>query len=110
MIQNLISTAILLIASMQWYIIGERTIHAYHQWSKFKDYSGNGHTTMNFETVITGYAGSFIIIVAALAMRNFFPASSMANKIRKTSIIMFAIGLIWLSILIVSPYSEVYGF
>jgi hypothetical protein len=105
----ILSTIFLLFASIQWFIIGERTKHAFFQWNHFVDFNGGGHTTMNLETVITGYIGSCILILFGFAAQKYIKATRVQSIIIKTSTYMLIFGLAWLSMLILSPFSKILG-
>jgi len=107
MIKNLIATICIGFALCQWVIIGERTIHALWMWRKFEGFGSGGYTTMNLETVVTGYTVSLLGIAVAVYARRRSTGSEISSKMLKTAAIIMAGGLVWLSLLIVSPLAVV---
>ena len=107
MTRKIISSIFLVAALSQWYIIGERTVHAFWMWYKFKDYGGDGYTTMNSETIIIGYVLSIAIISIGMIMRKYFSATPIAARINRTAVYMLVAGLLWLTALLLSPVAKV---
>ena len=90
-------------AVLQLYGIGERVIHAYHQWQHFVGYSNNGHTTLNQNFV----AFTYIVSVLLIFMGFYIFRSSKVSYIKYISIggsSSLLLGLLCLSTLLISPY------
>ncbi len=107
MIRSIISTIFLFFAYVQLSAIYERTRNAYYHFEKFKDYGGGGHTIMSFESVIFGYVVSSIIIIFGYVIQN-ITTYHIPKKIIQIGIFLLIIGLTWLTILILSPFSKIY--
>ncbi len=99
--------AILLLgtAVIQWLGIGERIHHALWQWHHFKDYSGNGHTTVSYTMAIVTYALSALLIGAGLFLAK-CQGGVFVNLAGKISTASLIIGVLSLSLLLLSPLGE----
>jgi hypothetical protein len=106
MIRKTLSFTFLGAALLQWYIIGERTVHAFWMLYKF-GYGPDGYTTMNLETIIIGYVFSIVIIATGLIIRKYISVSPIAARISSMAIYMLAVGLLWLTALLISPAAKV---
>lgn len=96
---------LLLAAVAQWLGIGERIYHAIWQWYKFKDFSGNGHTTISYTMAVATYTLSALLIGTGLYLAKCQSGTfiKLTGKITTTSLI---IGVLSLSLLLLSPLGE----
>ena len=101
---KLAAIVLLLVAMIQWCGVGERIIHAIIQWVKFRD-DIDGHTTISYSMAVVTYvlSGISIMIALFLATRAGENFVSISGKISGTSLL---IGVISLSVLLVSPLGE----
>jgi hypothetical protein len=107
MIKKITCIACLGLAVCQWIIIGERTFHAFWMYQKFKGFSGDGYTTMSLETLITGYVGSALTIALAIYISRHISGDGFCSKASKTAAVLLSCGLLWLSVLLLSPLAVV---
>lgn len=101
---QIIPYAILGTAIIQWYGIGERTYHAWWMWYKFKDYGG-GQTDMSCEMVTMTYALSVIFILTSIILKKRLMPRTLTTYVNSVAAGMLILGLIWLTCLIISPFS-----
>jgi len=99
--------AIVLIATavIQWLGIGERIYHAFWQWYKFKDYSGNGYTTISYGMALVTYVLSGLLMALGLFLAK-CQAGSFVTLSGKYSSAALAVGILCLSLLLLSPLGE----
>ncbi len=107
MFKNSVLIAILLLAIVQWFGIGERTYHAWWMWHKFKGYDESGHTTLSKEMVGITYALSLLLIVASLLVRQYWGLSPITKRINYIAMALLTIGVCWLTLLLASPFAMV---
>lgn len=96
---------LLVTAVIQWFGIGERIYHALWQWYKFKGFSSDGHTTVSYTMAIVTYALSVLLIGVGLFLAKCKGGAfvNLTGKISSTSLI---VGVISLSLLLLSPLGE----
>lgn len=101
------TAAILLLvaAVVQWLGIGERIYHALWQWYKFKDFGSVGYTTVSYTMVLVTYAMSALLIVAGLFLAK-YRDGTFINLACKVSTASLTIGVLSLSLLLLSPIGE----
>jgi hypothetical protein len=68
-------------------------------------FGSRGSTNMRWETVLAGYIGSIIIILAAYYFCKLAKLDRLEKYFIKIPTYMLLIGLIWLTGLLISPFS-----
>ena len=92
-------------AVIQWLGIGERIYHSLLQWYKFKDYSGNGHTTVSYTMALVTYSLSGLLITLGFFLAK-CQGGLFVNISGKYSAVSLVIGALCLSLLLLSPLGE----
>jgi hypothetical protein len=96
---------ILLTAFMQWAGIAERTYHAWWMWNKLKDYGGDGHTDMSFEMITFTYVVSIVLASFGFYFGRHSRQGVWLRCLNNIGIIMLLLGVLWLSMLLLSPFA-----
>jgi len=109
MINRILPIPFIVLAVYQWIIIGERTKHALWMWLKFRDYGGGGATDIRLDTLGVGVLVSLGAIFTALSARNRIQKEneSLSGRLLKLAAVMLIGGLIWLALLLLSPFAYV---
>jgi len=101
------TAAILLLISavIQWLGIGEKIYHALWQWYKFKDFSANGHTTISYTMAIATYLLSALLVTVGIFLAK-YREDAFVKLTCKISTASLIIGILSLSVLLLSPLGE----
>ncbi len=96
---------ILISAVIQWLGIGEKIYHALWQWYNLKDFSGDGHTTISYTMAIVTYLLSALLVAMGIYISK-HQENAFVKLTCKISTVSLIIGILSLSVLLLSPLGE----